>query len=306
MLNYRLRHISLLFLALGQCVFGQSKIDTFLTPSDTLHLKRQKAVIATEIIGASAALLALNQLWYKDYPQNDFSLVNDNAHWLQMDKAGHVFSAYQMGRLGAEMWQWSGSSKKNQRLYGATLGFAFLSVVEVMDGFSAEWGASYGDVLANASGTGLYIAQDLLWNEQRIVPKFSYRQTVYPTVRPELLGSSWNEQIVKDYNGQTYWLSANIASFIPNTKIPKWLNLAVGYGAEGMITAEDVLVNTVFLPESRRVRQFYLSLDIDLTRIETQNHTLKTIFSVFNTLKIPAPTLEIRGSGVVRWHAFYF
>lgn len=299
-------YIFLFFIASAQSFFAQGKLESFLKPSDTLNVERQKGVIVSQAATASVTLLALNQLWYKEYPKSDFYFKNDNSHWLQMDKAGHVFTSYQMGRLGAEMWEWSGSSKKNQRLYGATLGFAFLSVIEVMDGFSAEWGASYGDVIANASGTALYISQDLLWNEQRIVPKFSYRQTVYPSVRPEVLGSTWNERILKDYNGQTYWLSANIASFVPDAKIPKWLNLAVGYGAEGMITGQDVLVNSLFLPESKRVRQFYLSLDVDLTRIETKNHTLKTLFSVFNTIKIPAPTLEIRSNGRLTWHGLYF
>lgn len=286
--------------------FAQGKIETFLKPSDSLNPNRQKTVFIIEAAATSATLLALNQLWYKNYPKSKFHLINDNAQWLQMDKAGHVFSAYHVGRVGAEMLEWSGSDKKTQRLYGATLGLTFLSIVEVMDGFSAEWGASYGDIIANASGTALYISQDLLWNEQRITPKFSFHQTIYSTARPNTLGKTWNEQVLKDYNGQTYWLSANIVSFFPNSKIPKWLNLAVGYGAEGMITGDDVLVNTVFLPESKRFRQFYLSFDVDLTRIETKNHTLKTIFSLFNTIKIPAPTLELTGNGRLRGHAIYF
>lgn len=305
-MRYTLCYIAVLIFSGTTSVFAQGKIESYLTPSDTLNLKRQNVVFISEVVGSSATLLALNQLWYKEYSRSDFHLLNDNAQWLQMDKAGHVFSSYNLGRFGAEALEWSGSSKKNQRLYGATLGFVFLSVVEVMDGFSAEWGASYGDVLANASGTALYISQDLLWNEQRIVPKFSYHQTVYPSARPETLGATWNEQILKYYNGQTYWLSANMASFFRNTKTPKWLNLAVGYGAEGMITGSDALTNSIFLPESKRIRQFYLSFDVDLTRIPTKNHTLKTFFSVFNTLKIPAPTLEVNGNGRFRWHALYF
>ncbi len=295
----------LLFLSLNP-IFAQGKIESFLKPSDSLNHVRQNTVFITQAVTTSATLLALNQLWYKDYPKSKFHLINDNAQWLQMDKAGHVFSAYHVGRVGAEMLEWSGSDKKTQRLYGATLGFTFLSLVEIMDGFSAEWGASYGDIIANASGTALYISQDLLWNEQRITPKFSFHQTVYSTARPNILGKTWNEQILKDYNGQTYWLSANVASFFSNSKIPKWLNLAVGYGAEGMITGNDVLVNTIFLPESKRFRQFYLSFDVDLTRIETKNHTLKTIFSLFNTIKIPAPTLELTGNGRVKGHVLYF
>ena len=41
------------------------------------------------------------------------------------------------------------------------LGFVFLTAVEVIDGYSSEWGASIGDVVANASGTALYVSQEL-------------------------------------------------------------------------------------------------------------------------------------------------
>jgi hypothetical protein len=201
---------------------------------------------------------------------------------------------------------WSGVSKKNQLIYGATLGFGFLTAVEVMDGYSSNWGASLGDVAANATGTALLVSQQLLWKEQRIVPKFSFHTTPYASARPNVLGSSLNEQILKDYNGQTYWLSANLHSFFKASKIPTWLNVAVGYGAEGMITGNEDLVNTVFLPETERFRQFYFSFDADLTKIKTKSHVLKTVFEVFNTIKIPAPTFEISSRGDFTFHYFYF
>lgn len=262
-------------------------------------------VIAEASIG-TAALVGLNQVWYADYPKSNFHFINDNAEWLQMDKAGHVFSAYHLGSFGANAMKWTGANQQSQLLYGATLGLAFLTTVEVFDGYSANWGASLGDVVANVSGTALYVSQELLWKEQRIVPKFSFHTTPYATVRPEVLGGSLPEQILKDYNGQTYWLSFNVHSFAPKTKVPKWLNVAVGYGAEGMITGNEALVNTVFLPDSQRYRQFYVSLDLDLTKIETKSHFLKTILTICNTIKIPAPTFEIKGSGGTKWHLVYF
>ena len=178
--------------------------------------------------------------------------------------------------------------------------------IEVFDGYSANWGASLGDVVANVSGTALYVSQELLWKEQRITPKFSFHTTHYASLRPDVLGSSFNEQILKDYNGQTYWLSCNIQSFFAASKIPKWFSIAIGYGAEGMIEGSDTSSNAIFLPETERFRQFYPSFDVDLTRIPTKNHTLKTIFSLFNTIKIPAPTLEVLGNGRFKWHAVYF
>ncbi|MFC6096792.1 DUF2279 domain-containing protein [Flavobacterium qiangtangense] len=285
---------------------AQNQFQDLLTPSDSLNVPRRNAVVLSETVALGGALVGLNQLWYKDYAKSDFHFKNDNAHWLQMDKAGHVYSSYHLGRFSAELLDWSGVSKKHQLIFGATTGFVFLTAVEVMDGYSAEWGFSWGDVASNASGTILYAGQELLWDEQRIVPKFSFHRTPYAGARPEVLGSTFSEEILKDYNGQTYWLSANIHSFFKESKIPKWLNVAVGYGAEGMITANDGLVNTVFLPEKERTRQFYVSLDLDLTKIKTQNHVLKTLFSIFNSIKVPAPTLEFRELGGIKAHLIYF
>jgi hypothetical protein len=120
------------------------------------------------------------------------------------------------------------------------------------------------------------------------------------------LGSSFSEQVLKDYNGQTYWLSANVHSFFKTSKIPTWLNIAVGYGAEGMITGNEEFVNTIFLPESERFRQFYLSFDADLTKIKTKSPLLKTVFEIINTIKIPAPTIEISSRGDFTFHHLYF
>jgi uncharacterized protein YfiM (DUF2279 family) len=294
------------FLFTTSFLFAQNTFDSFFKPSDSLNKKRLNTVIISEAIIGTATLVGLNQLWYADYPKSDFHFINDNAEWLQMDKAGHVFSAYHLGSFGSNALKWSGCDNKRQLLYGATLGLAFLTTVEVFDGYSSQWGASLGDVAANVSGTALFVSQELLWKEQRIVPKFSFHTTPYASARPNVLGSSVSEQILKDYNGQTYWLSVNIHSFFKQSKLPKWLNVAVGYGAEGMITGNEGLVNTVFLPESERYRQIYLSFDVDLTKIKTKSNLIKTLFLVFNTIKIPAPAIEIKGSGGIKWHYLYF
>lgn len=280
-------------------VYSQSGFDSFFKPSDTLHKNRRNAIFISESVLTATALVGLNQLWYADYPKSNFHTVNDNSNWMQMDKLGHVYSSYQLGRYSAEMLNWSGVSKKDQLLYGASYGFVFLTAVEVFDGYSAEWGFSWGDVLANATGTSLYVSQELLWQEQRIIPKFSFHTTDYAKQRPEVLGSSLREQILKDYNGQTYWLSANVSSFFNTGPIPKWFNIAFGYGADGMISATQS-------ENQERFRQFYLSLDVDLTKIKSNSHVLKTIFSLFNSLKIPAPTLEINTSGNTKFYIFYF
>lgn len=285
--------------------FSQSKINAFLKSSDTLSKPRRSAVVITEGVLGGLTLIGLNQLWYNDFKQSNFQSINDFNEWLQMDKFGHMYSSYQLGKYGAQVLNWSGVSKKHQLIYGATLGFSFLTVVEVFDGFSEEWGFSWSDIGANAIGTSLYVGQELLWKSQRIQLKFSFHKTQYASLRPNTLGNSFLEQVLKDYNGQTYWLSTNVYSFFSETKLPKWLNVAFGYGVDGVLTGDEETDVLAFKNQNRK-RQFYLSLDVDLTKINTQSNTLKTLFSVFNTIKIPFPTVEFIDKNNIKLRPIYF
>lgn len=293
-----------IFIFVSSTSYSQNKWQQFLTPSDTLNKPRQTSVLVGEAVVFSTALVGLHQLWYKDYPQSKFHTINDNNQWLQLDKIGHFYSAYHIGRFSSELLQWSGASKKEQLYYGATSGLAFLTAVEIFDGFSKEWGFSWGDIIANTSGTTLYIAQELLWSEQRIIPKFSFHTTKYAKARPATLGASINEQVLKDYNGQTYWLSANLDTFIKQNKLPKWLNIAVGYSGSNMFygSYSEAQQNGYYQKPNR---EFFISLDIDLTKIKTESALLKTVFSVCNTIKIPAPTLQL-SNGKLRGYIVYF
>jgi hypothetical protein len=170
-----------------------------------------------------------------------------------------------------------------------------------LDGFSEEWGASPSDIIANIAGTGFLIGQELLWKEQRISVKYSFHQTHFAKLRPTTLGENYFQQVLKDYNGQTYWLSANIWSFDKKGTFPKWLNIALGYGAEEMLYGNSTK-SILYTP----YRQFYLSLDLDLTKIKTKSNFLKSVFSVVNFIKIPAPTLEINTKGQCTFHYLYF
>ncbi len=286
----RFKFFIFLFLAVNQFAFASDSLAVFK--------KRKIALGVSTAALTGGSLVYLNQAWFQQYNTSKFHFFNDNDEWLQIDKCGHTFTNYQVARVMMGAMDWAGYSTKKQILIGGLSGFTYMTAIEIMDGYSAGWGFSWGDIGANTLGTGMAIGQKLLWKEQRIQLKFSFYSSPYAKYRPNVLGDEIYMQVLKDYNGQIYWLSVNPSSFIKKeNKFPKWLNIAVGYGANGMIGARD---NNFLIQDAdgtirtfNRYRQGYLSLDVDFTRIKTKSRFLKSVFTCINVIKIPFPNLEV-------------
>jgi hypothetical protein len=287
-----------------------------LNLAHSVRNKRSWIVGGSHMALYGGSLAILNQAWYADYPRSEFHTFNDWDEWLQVDKVGHAWSAYQLSRASAATWRWAGLPYKKQVWLGGMSGFAFQTVIEVLDGFSEEWGWSWGDFGANLVGSGLFIGQELGWKEQRIAFKFSFHQMNYDDEllnqrSDELFGATLPQRMLKDYNGQTYWLSANLKAFMPNTKIPRWLNIAVGYGADGMfggtenVWTDDATGIKYDRTDIPRVRQWYLAPDIDFTRIRTRSKFLRSVFFCLNAFKMPAPAL-LFSDGKFSFKPIYF
>ena len=243
-------------------------------------------------------MVGLNQLWYANYPRSSFHFINDNQEWLQMDKIGHMSASYYTGVAGIKAYEWAGFTRNKAIWYGGMTGSLFLTIIEILDGTSKEWGASFGDLAANTTGSLLAISQALKWNEQRIQLKYSYSPTQWAIKNPEQLGANSLERALKDYNGQTYWLVCNLKSVlnIDNEIFPDWLSFGLGYSANSMISP---------LPTDDSYRQYFLSFDIDLNKINTKSKFANSILHTFGFLKFPMPTIEFsRGHFYI--HSIYY
>ncbi|MBD0332566.1 MAG: DUF2279 domain-containing protein [Chitinophagaceae bacterium] len=269
--------------------------------------------ITTAAFGGS--LILLNETWYKNYDKTSFHVFNDSGEWLQMDKIGHSWTAYNISHATASTWQWTGMSKNRSIILGSVSSLGYLAAIEFLDAHSTKWGWSWADITANFFGTSLFALQEMKWNEQKFQLKFSAHMKNYESSlqkrADELFGNTLAERLLKDYNQQTYWLSLNVKSFITNAKLPQWLNISVGYGAQDMFggfenVAYDKNGNLTFSRlDIKRYRQFYLSPDVDFTKIKTTNKVLKTTFNILNALKLPAPALEF-SNGKLQGHILLF
>lgn len=299
-----------LLLLLVNASWAQSDPSTFKIYRDTIIKSRAIGLGSGTAALWVGSVVGLNELWYANEPRSKFQLFDDSREWMQMDKAGHFFTSYAIGYYYIDFMRWSGFNRKTSIWVGGFMGSFYLAGIEILDGFSAAWGFSLSDFTVNTAGSFAVILQELAWNEQRITPKISFHQTRYAQYRPNLLGDSFSSQMLKDYNGHTFWLSANIHSFLnEESKFPRWLNVAVGFGADGMIGGLD---NPKFdsdgneLPNFIRHRQIYLSLDVDLTKIRTKKKWLRTIFKAVNLIKLPFPTVEFNSIQKVKFHPVYF
>lgn len=237
-------------------------------------------------------LLAMSQVgfsvfWYTDFGR--FTFRDDLHQWRGMDKLGHVMSAYQVARSNRVLCDLAGMEDRKAKNWSAISTTIFYTGIEVLDGFSNDYGFSWSDFAANAAGIGL--ASLPLKYQERFSLKFSYSKTKYPEFRPEILGEGKVERVFKDYNGQTYWLS------FWQPKGQHWydfIGLSVGYGANGMYGGSfnpDTNAVGVRLPSEFRARQLYLTLDFNLEGLAPNHPKWQKWLRLLDFIKVPLPGL---------------
>jgi len=287
------------------------KKEHFFKNSPKFDKTRAYTVIGSGVGLYSLGMVGLYQLWYKGYPQSNFHFINDNLEFNGLDKFGHAFTSYSEGWTGYNLMKWSGCSENKSILIGGSVGFFMQMTIEIFDGYSSEWGFSPGDAIANGIGSALFIGQQFAFKDQLFLPKFSYSPSKYAQYNRELLGKGLKETFIKDYNGQTYWLSFAPARWTKkDTKFPKWLAFSLGYGIDGYTGANTNPTTDkktgLPLPYFKQAYQVYGSIDIDLSQIKTKSKFWKAFFNYANSIKIPAPTLEWHSKNGFVGHYLYF
>jgi hypothetical protein len=300
----------------------------FFQPADSFDKKRFWGLMGAGTTAYTGLFLYLDKLWYAQYDHGPFHLFDDSGEWLQMDKGGHILTAYNYSQLAYGAMTWAGLDNKRAVWTGMAAGTVLQGTLELLDGFSTAWGFSWSDIAANTVGCAAFGVQQAVWNDQRIIFKVSNTPRKYSNApilssdgsktssirqrTDNLYGTNYSQTFLKEYNALSYWISINPKSFNEKSRVPAWLNIAVGYGADNLFGGYNNQWPTdkpeFFLSKTDvpRYRQFYLSLDIDLSRIKTKSKFLNTLGRTFNFIKIPAPTLEFNTLGKVKFHPLFF
>ena len=130
--------------------------------TDTAKINPKRFLITNSAIGSISvsSIIGLQQLWYSNDEDASFHFFDDSKNWLQMDKYGHAMSSYELTRLMNKAYRWSGLSKNKSMILSASISFGYLSAIEIMDGYSPNWGFSWSDMGANLMGASLFLFQE--------------------------------------------------------------------------------------------------------------------------------------------------
>lgn len=277
------------------------KNDTLLArPADTIQVVNEPVmhkgkfwvVTGVHALGYGGSLAALASVWYDDFDQTKLHAFNDMDEWGGMDKLGHVNTAWQLSNFSYALYRYTGMKQRTAALAGASFAMLYQTTLEFFDGYSADWGFSFGDMGANLLGAGLsYMRNTGLLHGVQI--KYSWWKTPYPQYRQNVLGKTIPEQMLKDYNAQTYWLSLNLPEkWFKNNR--NWLCVSLGYSINGYTGGKQNYFDPgVQLPavQFARESEFLLSPDIDFSKLEIKKKWVRTVLKVFNVVKLPLPAI---------------
>ncbi len=265
---------------------------------DSISSKRLKRLLVLEATGFVGSVGFLSATWYNE-KSTSFHFHNDNTAWQGLDKLGHSYSNFQLCQFQYHALQTRGIASNKARWYAALTSTIVTSSIEILDGTQADYGFSWGDMTANSLGVALF----LLNRQQAISFKWSFHPTPLAAQNPALLGKNLSQQWLKDYNGQTYWLSFNLRKLLPKSNLPSFFGIALGYGGYDMLHgqyAQNLQAGYEPYPI------YYLSLDIHLSKIHTHSRLLQRVFQVFDMIKIPAPTLAFTPHRGVSGYLIFF
>ncbi len=263
-------------------------IDGSIPKSKTEWRPVQTAVMGTLYAGAFVGLyIHQNNAWWSA-SRGKFHFDEDWVFALQVDKFGHAYGGYASSYVMREGLLYAGVNDEDSHIYGALLGLAYQTYVEIGDGFARDWGFAPTDWYFDAIGAGYFLAQFYMPYLQSFSPKWQYIPSEYvgkPVIqRPRTM--------LDDYNSTTFYLSIDVWRLLPQEYkkywVP-WLSLAFGYGGDAI----DFKIDPNGPMDQLSKRRYILSLDLNVNRLLPDGHpTFNWIKQCFNHIKLPTPSIE--------------
>ena len=187
------------------------------------------------------------------------------------DKLGHLYSSYVTDRALTYLYESWGYSQDKAALYGAWSTFGLMSLMEVGDSVSSDYGFSYEDFIIN--GVGTYIGYALETNPD-LARKLDLRIEYMPGAKTDFF---------TDYENSKYLLALKLDGFDSvKNKTLKHLELHLGYYTRGF---DDV--------NADKQRNIYVGVGLNLSKFFRDRNYHKTA-TFLNYYQVPNTDLQMK------------
>jgi hypothetical protein len=218
----------------------------------------------------------LNDLWWKgERTSFHFNFREDWEYALGADKFGHFYFPYLVGNVYTELFRWSGVEEKRSLYYAAALSLSYQTYIEIRDGFSRNYGFSFGDFGANILGA----AYPVLQYHYDFLKDYNFKISFFPSER---FRNDSHGAIIDDYESTYHWLTVNIKNILPEDAAkyyPAFINLALGHSVKGL--------------DNKGRRELFIALDWNLEALPGDVWILKFFKKLFNHYHFPSPAVRI-------------
>lgn len=274
----------------GDLIRSDSVRDQSLRDTSDIIPLRLAVVGGLSVGGFIVGHIVLNNLWWKGEQSSfHFTWRDDWVYALGADKLGHFYTPYIGTDIYRQAFRWTGMSREASLHWGAGLASGYTTYVEIRDGFSAEWGFSWWDFIANNLGVGWRVAEFYEPWLENIRWKVSYDAS-------DAFKEGAYSTIIDDYESTYHWASLNVNGFLPESwrrYWPDWINIAVGHSVKG-VRAYD----------GSGHHELYLGLDWNTEGLPGGGSFWNRLKRFANYYHLPAPAVRIAPDVV--WYGLKF
>jgi len=247
------------------------------------------AVIGSATLGGFVYGQAFQKnLWWKgEKSPFHFNWKEDWSYALGADKLGHFYFPLLATNIYADAFVWSGIDKEQSLLYGGITALTYQTFTEIKDGFSKQWGFSWGDFSANVFGA----AYPLLQYKFPQLKNYNLKISFFPSDR---FKHGSNKVIFDDYESTYHWLSISTVNYLPEVVrkyYPSFINFAVGHSVKGF-------------DSNTRHREIYLALDLNTEKLPGNSAFVKFLKRYLNFYHLPMPAVKVYPDVV--WYGLKF
>ncbi|MBI3259317.1 MAG: DUF2279 domain-containing protein [Ignavibacteriae bacterium] len=288
--------IAILFIATNS-VYSQQEAITDSTSRKIdrgINYTRLAVVGGVTAVGVTYGFILQKNLWWKGEKTDFyFNFDKDWRYAIGADKLGHFFFPYMVSGIYSQALEWAQMDSVSALWWGAGIGLAHQTFVEIRDGYSKDNGGGYlgfswGDMSANILGA----AYPLVQQQSKLLRNFNIKVSFYPS---EQYKDGAKNVIFDDYESTYHWLSISVKNLLPYSiaeYYPAWINLAIGHSVKQL----DGI--------GGGYHEIFIGLDWNLAGIPIEGKLWKTVAKTLGYYHFPAPAVKIYPNVV--WYGVRF